>query len=108
MAKRDYCQLWLTVSSKEEADEIANTLLVKHLVACVKHVSITSDFNWQSKIENSKEVLLVMDSALELFDEIENEVKKLHSYDTFVLQAVPVTKVSKDAEKWLKSELKNA
>lgn len=104
----NFCQLWLTVGSKEEADKIANTLLVKHLAACVKQVPVTSGFSWQGKIESNKEVLLVMDSVLELFGEIEAEVKKLHSYDTFVLQAIPVTKISKGAEGWLRSELNNA
>jgi periplasmic divalent cation tolerance protein len=102
-----FCQLWLTVGSKEEADKIANTLLVKHLVACVRQIPVSSDYHWQGKIEHSEEVLLQMESREDLFDEIENEVAKLHSYKTFILEATPVTAISKTAVKWLKSELKN-
>lgn len=102
----NFCQLWLTCANREEADKIANTLLVKHLAACAKQVAIASDFRWQGKIEHSNEVLLVMDSKLELFDEVEKEVAKLHSYDTFVLQAVPIGKVSANARRWLETELK--
>jgi periplasmic divalent cation tolerance protein len=100
----NFCQLWLTCANREEADKIANTLLVKHLVACAKQATIASDFRWQGKIEHSEEVLLVMDSKLEFFDQIEKEVAKLHSYDTFVLQAVSVEKISAGAKSWLEEE----
>jgi periplasmic divalent cation tolerance protein len=101
------CQLWLTCADKKEADNIANTLLVKHLVACAKQVPITADYRWQGKIEHASEVMLVMESRLDLFDAVEAEVAKVHSYETFVLEAVPVLKVSKKANQWLSGEIKN-
>jgi uncharacterized protein involved in tolerance to divalent cations len=97
----DYCQLWLTCKDHAEADKIANTLLVKQLIVCAKQTKIKSDYRWKSKIEHSEEVLLLMDSQLSLFEKIETEVSRLHSYDTFVLQAVPLAKVSKQADGWL-------
>ena len=106
--KNDFCQLWLTCANKVEADKIARALLEKHLVACVHKIPIASNFHWQGKIKSSKEVLLQMDSLDDLFDEVEREVVKLHSYDTFVLQAVSVSRTSKKAEHWLEKELKNA
>lgn len=105
--KNNLCQLWLTCANEKEADKITNTLLVKHLVACVHKVPISSEFHWRGKISSSKEVLLQMDSRNDLFDEVEAEVAKLHSYDTFVLEAVLVTRISKNAEQWLHKELKN-
>lgn len=101
-----FCQLWLTVGSKAEADKIGNALLVKHLVTCVRQIPVSSNFRWQSKIEHSDEILLQMESSMELFDQVEKEVAKLHTYDTFVFEAAPITKISKSSEKWLKSELK--
>lgn len=104
MAKYDYCQLHLTCAAKDEARRIANTLLVKHLVACVRSMPVASDYRWQGKIEHSEEVMLIMESRLELFDQIEAEVAKLHSYDTFVLTATSIDKLSTKAEKWLQTE----
>lgn len=102
-----FCQLWLTCTDKKEATKIANTLLVKQLVACTHILPVSSSFRWQGKIKSDQEVLLIMDSRQDLFDEVEGEVAKLHSYDTFVLEAVPVKIVSKKAERWLKGELSN-
>jgi|SRR3989344_962317 len=104
MAKSDFCQLWLSCVGTAEAARIAQVLLQKHLIACAKQMPITSDFHWQGKIEHSNETLLLMDSRLDLFEQVEEEVAKLHSYETFVLQAVPTTKISKEAEKWLAKE----
>ncbi|MCA9333075.1 divalent-cation tolerance protein CutA [Candidatus Saccharibacteria bacterium] len=102
-----YCHLWLSCRDTVEADTVSKTLLNKKLVACVKQFPISSDFRWQSGIEHNNEVMLVMDSRVDLFDEVENEISKLHSYEVYVLQAVPVVRVSKEAEKWLGKELKN-
>lgn len=97
----NYCQLWLTCADKTEADSIAAALLDKRLIACAKQVPVSSDFIWQGKVDHNDEILLVMDSREDLFEQIEAEITKLHSYDTFVLQAVPVNRVSAGAKAWL-------
>lgn len=101
----NYCQLWLTCKDTIEADTVGKALLAKKLVACVKQQPVEADFRWEGKIEHNNEVLLVMDSREDLFDTIEDEIRRLHSYETFVLQAIPLVKVSKQAKEWLKMEL---
>ena len=100
-----YCQLWLTCKDHAEAAVITKSLLDKHLVACVRQMPVVSDYRWQGKIEHEGEVLLVMASRDDLFDEAEQEVAKLHSYGTFVLEALPIKNISKKAKAWLKQEL---
>lgn len=99
-------ELVLTCGSWQEAQKIADVLLEKRLVACVEFIDIKSKSWWQGRIEENKEIKLIMRSAEHLFDQVETEVKKLHSYDTFVLQAIPVSAVSKDAANWLDQEIK--
>lgn len=103
----NFCQLWLTCENKVEASKIAQALLNKHLIACAKQLPVSSDFHWQGKIEHSDEILLVMESHEDLFEDVEAEVTKLHSYDTFVLEAVPIINISRDAQKWLEKEINN-
>ncbi len=100
-----FCQLWLTCKDRAEADLISQSLLDLKLVACAKQVSVDSHFLWKGEKANNHETLLVMDSREDLFEKVEREVAKLHSYDTFVLQSIPVTKLSKDAQTWLEQEL---
>ena len=97
--------LLLTCADKKEADKIANKLLEKKLIVCVKKTPVSSSFLWKNKVESSKEVLLIMDSVIENFEEINSEVKKVHSYKTFVLTSFLVSQTTKDVENWVKKEL---
>lgn len=99
--KTELCQFWLTCKDEKEADKIANTLLVKHLIGCAKQIPVKADYWWKGKIEHSDEVLLIMESEPDNFEKIETEVAKLHSYDTFVLEGVAINKISSKAERWL-------
>ena len=103
----NFIQLNLTCADKAEADKIAKALLDKHLVACVRQMPVTSDYRWQGKLEKSSEILLMMESHEDLFDRVEAEVAKLHSYDTFVLTATPITRASQKALQWLEENLTN-
>lgn len=102
--KNDFCQLWLTCKNEEEADKIVNTLLVKYLIVCAKQIPVKADYWWEGKIEHSDEILLVMDSKLSYFQKVEAEVAKLHSYDTFVLEVVPINQISTKATGWMENE----
>lgn len=97
--------LLLTCADKKEADKIANSLLKKKLIVCAKKTPVSSSFLWKNKIESSNEMLLIMDSVIENFEKINLEVKKLHSYKTFVLTSLLVSQTTKDVENWVKKEL---
>lgn len=103
---KNFCQLFLTCEDRAEAEKIAHVLLEKKLIACAKYVPIDCSYWWEGEITEGKEVLVVMESRLDLFDTVEAEVKKIHSYETFVLTTNRVEKVSKKAEKWLNKTLK--
>lgn len=104
--KPNFIELFLTCGSWQEAQKIADALLAQKLVACVEFMEVKSKYWWKRQLEEAKEVKLIMQTVDTLFDKIEAEVKKLHSYDTFVLHAVPLTKTSKEATKWLEQEVK--
>jgi periplasmic divalent cation tolerance protein len=106
--KSDFIELFLTCEDQVEAEKIAQSLLEQHLVACVKFEPVHSKFWWEGKIEESDEVKLSMLSVAARFDRIEAEVAKLHSYETFVLQATLISQVSKTAARWLSESTKTA
>ncbi|OGK17694.1 hypothetical protein A2866_05935 [Candidatus Roizmanbacteria bacterium RIFCSPHIGHO2_01_FULL_39_8] len=98
--------IFLTCANKKEADIISKTLLEKKLVVCIKKSPVVSSFLWKGKTNSSKEILLIMDSIDDKFEGIEREVRKLHSYNAFVLIAIPVVKASRGIEEWMREELK--
>lgn len=101
-----FCYLYLTCASKTEAEKIAKRLLEQRLIVCAKQIPLRAAYWWHGKIESENEILLAMESRPDLFEEVENEVASLHSYETFVLEAVPVSRVSKAANQWMNDNLK--
>ncbi len=57
------------------------------------------------KIEEASETILLVKTLQKKFDEIEKEVKKLHSSDTPCLIAIPTTKIAKKYYDWIKGEI---
>lgn len=99
--------LFLTCANNQEADKISDALLDKHLVVCVKKNNVSSSFLWKGKKDKAEEVLLIMDSKESLFTKIEEEIKKIHSYETPVLVSVAVNQFSLGIDQWVKEELLN-
>ena len=97
----DIVELVLTCESWQEAQAITDMLLEKKLVACVEQMEIRSKNWWEGKIEDTAEVKLSMVSVADKYDEIEAVVRKLHSYETFVLKQLPVTGLNDAAATWL-------
>ncbi|HUY85401.1 MAG TPA: divalent cation tolerance protein CutA [Candidatus Dormibacteraeota bacterium] len=106
MADADFVELVLKCGSWQEAQRIADALLQKRLVACVEFLEIKSKSRWQGKLDEADEVKLIMETVAVNFDKVEAEVTKLHSYDTFTLQQIPLTNLSGRARDWLAGETK--
>jgi periplasmic divalent cation tolerance protein len=102
---RQYVQLHLTCDSTEEATAIADALLEHRLIVCAKQIPVESKYWWRGELEVASEILLVMESAEDLFFAVEAEVGRLHSYETFVLQALPIS-VSAAAVEWMDENLR--
>lgn len=102
----EFCQLQLTCADKTEASKIAEVLLEKRLIVCSKQFTVASEFWWNESIERADEILLIMESREDLFAEIEVEISKIHSYETFVLQSFQVKRASEKAKDWLEENLK--
>lgn len=103
----DFIMVYVTASSKVEADKIAQSLLDEHLIACVNIVGpVCSRFHWAGKVDVAEEFLMIMKSRLDLFDALVDCVKVLHSYEVPEVVAVPIVCGSGDYFGWLGSVLK--
>jgi periplasmic divalent cation tolerance protein len=94
--------VFMTASNGEEAARLADMLVGSNLAACVQILpEIESVYRWQGKIERQSEILLLAKTKKSKFDELEREVRALHSYDTPEIIAVPVTAGSAPYLAWL-------
>ena len=93
----------VTATSAEVAEKISYTLLNEFLAACVNIVpSINSIYKWAGKINNDKEVLLIIKTRYDLFDDtFVNAVKEQHPYDVPEIIALPIVLGSLDYLEWI-------
>jgi len=98
-------ELVLSCRSWQEAQTVADVLLEKRLIACAEFIEMRSKYRWQGRLQEGNEIKLIMKTIADNFKKVETEVAKLHSYETFVLQALPVTQTSKAAGTWLAKEI---
>jgi len=105
--ENSYLVVMVTTANKQEAETIAQSLLEARLIACANIIGpVASHFHWSGKIEKAEEYLMLMKSRADLFDELSEKVKALHSYDVPEILAFQVAKGSKAYLDWLGSELK--
>jgi periplasmic divalent cation tolerance protein len=74
------------------------------LAGCVSKFPVESVFKWQSGIEHSAEILLVVKTRTSLSDLIIKRVKEIHSYDVPEIIVLPVAGGSAEYLKWIESE----
>jgi periplasmic divalent cation tolerance protein len=97
--------VFLTCANKEEATKISKALVEKKLTVCSKMLPIHSFFFWNDKSDENDEVLLIMDSVNEKFEEMEEVVRGIHSYEQFVMFSVPILKTNKGTAEWILSSI---
>ena len=97
----------VTTANKAEAEKIAQSLLKEKLIACANIINpVTSFFYWSGKIDKAEECLLVMKSRMDLFCELVERVKGLHSYVVPEILALPIVEGSKAYLGWMGEVLK--
>jgi periplasmic divalent cation tolerance protein len=103
----DLIVVLVTAKDKSEAEKISQTLLEAKLIACANIVSpVVSFFFWKSKLDKTDECLIIMKSRLNLFTQLLQQVKALHSYDVPEVLALPVVLGSEDYLAWMQGALK--
>ena len=99
----------LTAANGEEAARLADLLIGAHLAACVQILpEIESVYRWEGKIERQAETLLLAKTTRSKFEELEREVRALHSYDTPEIIALPIVAGSTRYLEWLSRGVKMA
>ncbi len=100
----------VTCATLREARRIARNVVGKRLAACV-NISVSpveSFYTWKGKLERTREYLLVMKTTAKRLAELENEVKRLHSYEVPEFIALPITEGSAKYLSWLDDCVKKA
>jgi periplasmic divalent cation tolerance protein len=94
-----------TVPDKPAAQKIAEELLTARLAACVNLTGpIDSLYWWEGRIQRDSEVLMIIKTREELFDRLEEAVRRLHPYDVPEVVGLPIVRGSAPYLGWITEE----
>ena len=93
----------VTCKSKTQATTIARALVKERLAACVSVLpGISSIYRWEGKVEQAREVLLVIKSRRALSKKLVSRVRALHSYDIPEVVTIPVAAGNPAYLRWVR------
>ena len=81
-----------TCPNREVAQQVAESLVAKHLAACVNIVpNIHSIYKWQGNIESDDEVLLLIKTTRACYTALQTALLETHPYELPELIAVSLS-----------------
>ena len=103
--------VYTTWDLEEQAKEAGKKLLEKRVCGCVNiYPNMTPMFWWppkENKIDESKEVVMIIKTLKSKYDELEKAIYEVHTYDVPCIIAIPTYKVNKDYFGWIKGEIQD-
>lgn len=102
--------VYVTCESVKQAKQIGKAILKKRLATCVNIFPEMQPIFWwppkKNKLDESKEVVLIIKTIEKKFKEIEKEILKLHTYETPCIFSIKVDKVHKPFLDWIEGEIR--
>lgn len=92
-----------TCKDRRQATKIARALVRERLAACVNIVpGVASIYAWEGKVEEGREVLLLIKSRSSLSKKLASRVKELHSYTVPEVVTIPIASGNPDYLRWVR------
>lgn len=73
--------IYVPNESLEEAQKLSKYLIEKKYVVCSNIFPITSNFNWNFKVENQREFVAIFKTRKENWNFLQQEISRIHSYE---------------------------
>ena len=105
---KDKVVVLVTCANAREAKRIARAVVEAHLAACVNVLGapVISFYRWKGKVEQAREVLLLMKTLRKKLAALRAVVTRLHSYDVPEFIAVSIAAGSPAYMRWLDESLR--
>lgn len=92
----------VTTASEEEATAIGRDVVKQGLAACANILALKkSIFQWEGKLAEEQEFLMIIKSRSDLFEDLSVAVKRLHSYKVPEIVAIPIVRGSAEYMNWI-------
>lgn len=90
-----------TFESKKEAEDMARMLLDRHLIVSGQISKLHSIYMWNDEINSEDEVELSCITTSTNYAEIEEFIKRNHSYELCEIITIPIVKTTPEFGDWI-------
>ena len=98
-----------TAPEDDTAGRIARALVAEGLAACVNRLpGVVSNFRWEGRVEEEREMLLLIKSTAARLAELSARIRALHPYELPEIVAVPVSGGLEPYLDWVRSSVAGA
>ncbi len=98
--------IYVTTPNLDSAQQIGKSLINKHLAACTNiFPAMHSQYLWQGEFTESQESVLLIKTSQSRFQDVTQEIKSLHEYQTPCIISWPLGHLDNDYEKWLRKSI---
>lgn len=102
---KDVILVYCTCKDLDEARRIAEICVENRLAACANLLpTMHSIYWWDSKLEESNEVVLLFKTKTELFSSLKDKILALHSYKVPCIISLPILDGNSSYLDWISSE----
>lgn len=100
---------YVTTPNEESAKKIARELITNKLAACVNIIpGIQSIYEWEGKINEDLEILLMIKTTTELVDDLSKFVRENHPYSVAEVISVKIENGNPPYLDWLEKTVKKS
>ncbi|MFF5208537.1 divalent-cation tolerance protein CutA [Streptosporangium sp. NPDC000396] len=101
----DCLEVRVTASSREEAERLCSAAVGERLAADAQIIApVESTYWWAGEIQRSDELLLLMKTTVERFEDLARRLREIHSYEVPQIVAVPLVAGTADYLGWIRQE----
>lgn len=103
----EYCSLYITFPSDEEARSVAKHLLEEKLIACANiYSAVTSLYTWGGGIQSDQEVIMFAKTTAAHSKDAVKKIVELHSYECPCVLELPITGGNDGYFDWMLKQLR--
>ena len=101
--------VYATFGDRQNAYDIASDLVERRLVSCANiFPPIESIYHWEDKVEQENEVVVIMKTRAELFENAKEFIVEHHSYECPCVVALPIERGHSPFMDWIEAETRIA
>ncbi|MGR8948264.1 MAG: divalent-cation tolerance protein CutA [Gammaproteobacteria bacterium] len=90
----------------ESAEQIASALVEQRLAACVNIIpGVQSVYRWEGNIAKDEELLLVVKTAVDSYDDLQASIVDMHPYELPEVIAVSIERGLSGYLQWIQEQL---